>query len=169
MPLRLDIPLESPKSGATGLKQIEGSFKLLTFEESSDFTLENVPKVAKRPLSDPELKAAGIRLILKPKDGAEIMTLTYGKGFFVGAAKVSYAGDPAPVHPKNYLTYVTGRGQSVLSMDSKLLTGAKFPEDLQLEFRVYRGVKEQAVNFQFADVALPSADARQQTPPAGAQ
>lgn len=160
IPMRLDIPLESPKSAASGLKQIEGSFKLLTFEESSDFTLENVPKAAKRPLADPDLKAAGIRLVIKPKDGGETMSLSYGKGFFVGAAKVLFAGDPAPLSPKNNLTYVTLKGQTGLNMDSGPLTGPKFPEDLQLEFKVYRGVKEQTVNFQFKDVSLPSPDAK---------
>ena len=81
--MRVRFSVDPPAASATNIAALEGTFQLLTFESASDFTISDAPKKALRALADPDLKAAGVKLLLnKPLlggAGAESLTLFCGK------------------------------------------------------------------------------------------
>ncbi len=165
--MRVRFSVDPPAASATKIAALEGTFQLLTFESASDFTISDAPKKALRALADPDLKAAGVKLLLnKPLlggAGAESLTLFCGKAHFLGKATASSLGNAAGV--TNVFLPEIDKGQTVLRLQA-FDQGGKFSEKLEVKFKLFREVKEQTVSFRFENVPLPSADSKpnSQTP-----
>jgi hypothetical protein len=156
--LRLTVLVETPAGKDGEIEALEGTFKLLTAEGSDEYTIEEALKAAKRPLMDPELKAAGVKLMKSSGLLGEGFTLSCGKGYFLGkcvaidpAAEVGFGESTfRPDMEKNQPV----QRVTVLSKDGKI------PETTQVQFKVHRGVKEKTVNFKFTGVAQPTAESK---------
>ncbi|MCX7407672.1 MAG: hypothetical protein NTZ32_06265 [Planctomycetales bacterium] len=163
--LRVRFSVDPPAVSATKIAALEGTFQLLTFGSASDFTISDAPKKALRALADPDLKAAGVKLLLnKPLlGGAESLTLSCGKAHFLGKATASSPGTAAGV--TNVFLPEIDKGQTVLRLQG-FDQGGKFSEKLEVKFKLFRDVKEQTVSFRFENVPLPTADSKpkSQTP-----
>jgi hypothetical protein len=152
--LRMIVLVDQSGAAANMVTAIEGTFKFLTAEETEEFTIEEAPKTAKRPLTDPGLKAAGMKLVKSNDVSGEVLTLSCGKGFFLGpfTASDQAAGVELISHAE------VEKNQTV----QKLASGpnGKFSPELSLQGKVYKGVKEKTVTFKFGEVALPTAETR---------
>lgn len=154
--------LEIPREAAPELETVQGSFKLLTYEGSEDFTVKDVAKSAKRPLTDPALKAAGVKLIPTFRGAAiEELKLSCNDGFFLGTARASIPDDPKKDDPSfdpDRFSFhpMIEKNRNVQSFipSAAGTTG----ENLDVQFTVYRGVKERTVTFKFSGVPLPNFD-----------
>lgn len=152
--LRMIVLVDQSGAAASTVTAIEGSFKLLTAEDNEEYTIAEAPKTAKRPLTDPALKAAGMKLVKSNDLSGEVLTLSCGKGFFLGPFTASGQAAGAELISRAEVE----KNQTV----QKLAMGpnGKFPPDLSLQGKVYKGVKERTVTFKFGEVALPAADTR---------
>ena len=165
--MRIRFSVDPPAATATKITALEGTFQLLTFGAASDFTISDAPKKALRALADPDLKAAGVKLLLnKPLlggAGAESLTLSCGKAHFLGKATASSPGNAAGV--TNVFLPEIDKGQTVLRLQG-FDQGGKLSEKLEVKFKLFRDVKEQTVSFRFENVPLPTADSKpkSQTP-----
>ena len=159
--LRVGFLVDPPSGAGTAIASLEGTFKFLTSDESEEITIENAAKTALRPLTDPALKAAGVKLLYTKQSNLapESLTLSCGKGFFLGKAGASNAGDPSASGLTIYFNPEVDKAQLVQKLHPFDQSG-KFPEKLQVNFKLFRGVKEQSVTFKFADVPLPSPESK---------
>jgi len=154
--------LEVPRESAEEIQTVQGSFKLLTYEGSEDFTVKDVAKTAKRPLTDPALKAAGVKLIPTFRGaGIEELKLSCNDGFFLGTARADIPDDPNKNDPRfdsDRFSFhpVFEKNRNVQSFMPSVAgsTGA----NMDVQFTLYRGVKERTVTFKFAGVPLPHFD-----------
>lgn len=151
------IPYEYPPKAALNVREMQGTIKLLTFENAKEITINDAPVKAKQPLADPELIAAGIKLSSsKVHDKFELLTLTHGKDFFLSMPTVSFPGDPDPDERKmGFFQHIEG-DKATLEISSAIRDQApKFPTNMRIHFMLYSGLKERTVSFKFADVPLP--------------
>ena len=154
--MRLALIIDAPAGKDSMIASLEGTYKILTFDDAEEFTIEDAPKTAKRPLADPALKAAGVKLIWAKTDAGETLTLSCAKGFFLGSARSIDPADQSAVAVEVPFNPDIEKNQPVLKLLSA--PSGKFSDALQVKFKVFRGVKEQAVSFKFANVQLPSAN-----------
>ena len=157
--LRVKYSVDPPKGDAGKIVALEGTFKYLAFEKSDEFTIDEAPKKAMKALVDPELKAAGVKLLLTKGSnlGGETLTLSCGKGHFIGKAGMSDPDD-ANVATQLFNSEID-KGQTVYRIHA-VDQGGKFSENLQVKFKLYRDVKEHSVSFGFEDVPLPTPDSK---------
>jgi zinc-ribbon domain len=157
--LRIVFSVDPPTGAATAITSLEGTFKYLTSEESEEFTIDDAPKTALRPLSDPKLKAAGVKLLYaKPSGvGRESLTLVCGKTAFLGKAGATNPGDPNANGVTVYFNPEVEKNQFVQRLHPFDQSG-KFPEKLQVKFKLFSNIKEHTVSFKFANVPLPRPD-----------
>ena len=149
------------------IESLEGSFKFLTFEEAEEFVIEDAPKAAKRPLTDARLKAAGVKLLSSKGPFGDALTLSCGKGFFLGQGNGVIPDDANGA--KQLFSTEIEKNLPVQKLQS-VAYGGKFPDNLQIQFKVFRQIKEQTATFKFANVALPSPESKPKFPGAdGAQ
>lgn len=147
--LRVRVAVDPPAGGATKIGVLEGSFKLLSSTETKEMEISDVPKKAKRPLSDPDLKAFEIKLRRGPAGASqESFGLVCGKEHFLGRA----TGSPGDIRSVTEFE----KDQTVQRLYSNH-EGGKFPEDFQIKFTLHTNVKEQTVTFKFENVPLPAA------------
>ncbi len=164
--LRITFTADTPSDKETTIGTLEGTFKILTSDDPEEFTIDEAPKAAKRPLTDPGLKAAGVKLVKSSSPLGENLTLSSAKGFFLGKAKATNPDD------SNGLTMFFNPEMEKNQTVQKLTwfgPGDKFPEKLQVQFKVFKGVKEQTVSFKFADVPLPSPETKPKVQEGGQQ
>ncbi len=157
--MRVKFSVDPPTGTAAKITALEGTFKYLTSEKSDEFTIDEVAKKALKPLADPELKAAGVKLLLTKGSnvGGETLTLSCGKGHFLGKAGIS---DPDDANGVTQLFHSeVDKGQAVYRIQAFDQSG-KFSEKLQVKFKLYRDVKEHTVSFRFENVPLPTADSK---------
>ncbi|HEY4263127.1 MAG TPA: hypothetical protein VGM98_23395 [Schlesneria sp.] len=157
--LRMIVLVDQSGAAANSVTAVEGTFKLLTAEDVEEFMIEEAPKTAKRPLTDPSLKAAGMKLVKSNDQSGEVLTLSCGKGFFLGRFTARNQAPGVELISRAELE----KSQTVQKLD--LGMNAKFAPDLSLEGKVFKGVKENTVTFKFAEVALPDANSRPVPPP----
>jgi hypothetical protein len=154
--MRIRFKVDPPSTPAKKISLMEGTFKYLTAEKSDDISIEDAPKRALRPLNDPQLKSTGVKLLLnKGASGADLLTLSCGKEHFLGTVWI--VSPDAAVTPSMFLHPLIEKGQSICRMEAKD-QGGKFPEKLQLKFRLHQAVKEQTVSFRFENLPLPKSD-----------
>ena len=161
--MRVKFSVEPPTGTAAKMTALEGTFKYLTAEKSDEFTIDEVAKKALKPLADPELKAAGVKLLLTKASnaGGESLTLSCGKGHFLGKAGIS---DPDDTNGVTQLFHSeVDKGQTVYRIQASD-QGGKFSEKLQVKFKLYRDVKEHTVSFRFENVPLPKSDSKPKSP-----
>jgi predicted Zn finger-like uncharacterized protein len=152
--LRVRIAVEAPPAGATKISVLEGSFKLLSSNETKELEINEVPKKAKRPLADPELKLHEIKLRRGPAGASqESYGLVCGKDHFLGRAE----GNPGNI--RSVTEYE--KDQTVQRLYSNH-EGGKFPDDFQIKFTIHPNVKEQTITFKFENVPLPAAESKPQ-------
>ena len=157
--MRLDILLNPPAGTAKQLSVVEGTFKYLTAEKIDEFTITEAPKKALRPLSDPQLKTAGVKLLLskEPFAGNNISTLklSWNEGFYIGSATITYPSNAS----SGGFRLVNENGKTSLKAygfeDAISFTGNE-----EVKFTLYRNVKEHMVSFQFENVPLPSPESK---------
>lgn len=157
--MRVKFSVDPPAAPAAKLTALDGTFKYLTAEKSDEFTIDEAPKKAMKALADPELKAAGVKLLLTKgsNGGGETLTLSCGKGHFLGKAGIS---DPADANgATQYFNSEIDKGQTVYRIQAFDQSG-KFPEKMQVKFKLYRDVKEHTVTFRFENVPLPTPDSK---------
>lgn len=158
--LRVPVFLEAPDAAAGSLAEIKGTLPLAMAEEFEDFSIAAAPKTAKKPLQDPRLKAASVKLIKSSAGAGETMTLSCAKDFAILAPILV---DPAdPNRPAISFLPDTEKTQAVLRATSE----AKFPEGLELKFRLAKGVQLVDVPFEFANLPLPAPATRPAAAPA---
>jgi len=146
---RIPLPFDVPPETAKGIAELKGTFELQTAAKSQDFTIEEAPKVARRPLQDPQLKAAGVRMIRSNSPSGEMLTLSCAKGYLISAASIFSADDPAAALP---FLPDTDRNQPVL----RTYAGqGRFDDSLTVRFRLCEGVESITVPFEFRDLPLP--------------
>lgn len=152
--LRVRADVEAPAAGATKIDVLEGTFKILTSSESKEFSIEEVPKKIKRPLTDPDMKALEIKLRRGP-------TGVLPETFSISCAKENLLGKVVG-NPGN-ISSVTevDKDQTIQRLVSTHEEG-KFPDDFEIKFTVYPQVKEQTVTFRFENVPLPTPDSKPQ-------
>lgn len=159
--LRLRLTLDMPSNPGDKIAVLEGSFKFLTAETSEDLTVENVPQTAKQPLKGAEFKAGGVKLIRGPKDASpETLKLECAKDHFLGRVR----GTPGDIVSQTEVE----KGATIQRIYAKQPDG-KFPEDFQIEFKLYGKIKEHTVTFRFENIPLPAADSKPTEQPAPAQ
>lgn len=152
--LRVRIAVDAPAAGSTKIGVLEGSFKLLSFTETQELTIDEVPKKAKRPLADPELKSLEIKLRREPTGASQqSFGLVCGKDHFLGRAE----GNPGGI--RSVTEY--DKDQTVQRLHANQ-EGGKFPDDFQIKLTVHPNVKEQTVTFKFENVPLPAAESKPQ-------
>ena len=151
--LRITVAVDPPAADGKSLEAVEGTFKYVTFSDSEEFTIEEASKAAKRPLSDPGLKAAGVKLLVSRGPVGETLTLSCGKGFYLG--KASGVIPDAPNGLTHFFLPDTDKGQPVQKLHPIDQSG-KFPENMQIQFKVYREVKEHTATFKVGKMALPA-------------
>ena len=155
--LRVRLTVDLPANPGTKIKTLEGSFKYLTFEDSQELTVENVPQTAKSPLKGADFKAGGVKLIRGPRNSVpETLKLECGKDHFLSRVR----GTPGDILS---LTEVE-KGASIQRIYAKQPEGT-FPDDFEIKFRLYSHVKEHTVTFRFEDVPLPKVDAKSPSQP----
>ncbi|MBC8114689.1 MAG: hypothetical protein H7062_09955, partial [Candidatus Saccharimonas sp.] len=155
--LRVKYLVEPPSGTAEKIAALEGTFKYLTSEKSDEFTIDEVAKTALKPLADPELKSAGVKLLLKPGNPGETLTMWCGKGHFLSKVGISNPFDANGA--TRFFNLEVDKGQTVYRIQS-LEQGGKFSEKLQVKFKLDREVKEHLVSFRFEDVPLPTPDSK---------
>ena len=117
-------------------------------------TIENVPQTAKQPLKGADFKAGGVKLIRGPRDVTpESLKLECGKDHFLG--RVLGTPDDVPS-----VTEVE-KGLTIQRIYAKQPDG-KFPDDFQIQFKLYSNVKEHTVTFRFENIPLPTPDSAEQ-------
>ena len=154
--LRLSIMLDAPPETSMKLDSLEGTLRLLSSEESEEFTIDEAPKLAKRPLTDPGLKAAGVKLLLSKSTFGEALTISCGKGFYMGKATAVDIADGE----ENPLTLAFTPDIEKSQPVQRLASSGKFAEKLQIRLKLHRKVNEQVVTFKFSNVPLPPPDQR---------
>ncbi len=165
--MRIRFSVDPPAVSATKIAALEGTFKLLTSTSASDFTISDAPKKAMRALADPDLKAAGVKLLLnKPLLGGagnESLTLLCGKAHFLGKATASNPENATGI--TNLFVPEIDKGQTILRLQA-FDQGGKFSDKVAVKFKLFRDVKEQTVSFRFENVPLPTSDSKpkSQTP-----
>jgi hypothetical protein len=164
--MRISFEVDAPAEKETTIGTLEGTFKILTSDDAEEFTIDEAPKTAKRPLTDPGLKAAGVKLIKSSDPLGETFTLSCAKGFFLGKAQAINPADPTGM--TMMFNPETEKNQIVQKLQASG-PDQKFPEMTQVKFKVFKGVKEQTVTFKFAGVPLPSADSKPKMQQAGQQ
>lgn len=159
--IRIHVLVDQPADSAKQIATLEGTCKLLTSEGMEEFKIEEAPKVAKRPLTDPVLKAAGVKLLKTNDLKGEALTMSCAKGFSIGILEAvdeesdDPAGNTASSHTeieKNQLV------QKVVWQDPS--KNNKLPAKLSLKGRIYKGVNEKMISFKFENIALPKREAR---------
>ena len=155
--LRVRLAVDAPTNDATKIDVLEGSFKYLTAAKSDPLTIENAPQKWKRPLSDPEFKAGGVKW-LRSTSGTvpETLKLECGKGHSLGLVR----GTPGGV---TSLTEVE-KGTTIQRIYSNHTDG-KFPEDFEIKFKLHTDVKEQTVTFRFENIPLPTPESKPELQP----
>jgi len=151
--LRIVVSVDPPAAEGKSLEALEGTFKYVTFSDSEEFTIEEASKAAKRPLMDASLKAAGVKLLVSRGPVGEILTLSCGKGFFLG--KATGVVPDAPNGLTHSFVPDTDKGQPVQKLNSIDQSG-KFPETMQIQFKVFRETKEHTATFKFGKMPLPA-------------
>lgn len=161
--MRVRFAVDPPAAKVTKIIALEGTFKLLTFESARDFSITDAPKKALRALADPDLKAAGVKLLLnKPiGGGVESLTLSCGKAHFLGRATAS--GPQSAAGVTHIFMPDIDKGQPVFRLQA-FDQGGKFAENTEVKFKLFRDVKEQTVSFRFENVPLPALDAKPKGP-----
>ena len=155
--LRVRLVVEPPTNDATKIDVFEGSFKFLTIGETQSLTIENAPQRAKRPLAEPEFKAGGVKLRRGDAGSVpETLRIECGKTHALGRA----TGTPGNVASKTEVE----KGATVQRLYCTETDG-KFPEDFQIDFKLYTDVKEQVVTFRFENVPLPTQESKPETQP----
>ena len=148
--LRVKLTVDVPKTEASSIDLFEGSFKFITAENSIEITIENAPKVAKRPLTIPELKAAEVKLRLSHSNVTPpVLSLSCGKDFFISQVKADQTFGTIEMEnekPWQRLTCIAKAGE--------------FPEELPITFKLNSKINENQVSFKFENVPLPPADAK---------
>jgi hypothetical protein len=134
---------------ATVIESVEGSFKILTSAEGQDYVIENAPKSAKRPLTAPGLKAAGVKLLWGRSAVGETLTISCAKGNFLGPVHAVFP--KAPLEEGQYWYFIPIADKNTAT---QVFESPKFPDDLQVHVKVYQGVKEQTVTFKATNVPL---------------
>ncbi len=157
--MRVKFSVEPPAAAAAKITALEGTFKYLTSEKSDEFTISEAPKKALKALADPELKAAGVKLLLAKGGGlgGETLTLSCGKGHFLGKVGMSNPDDANGV--TQYFNSEIDKGQTVYRIQA-FEQGGKFSEKMQVKFKLHRDVKEHTVSFRFENVPLPTPDSK---------
>ena len=152
--LRVKLQLELPANAGTKINVLEGSFKYLTFGNSQELSVENVPQTAKQPLKGADFKAGGVKLIRGPKDAVpESLKLECGKDHFLGKVK----GTPGDIISMTEME----KGASIQRIYARPPEN-KFPDDFQISFKLHSSVKEHTVSFRFENVPLPSPESKPQ-------
>lgn len=152
--LRASVLYDPPSGNENSIAAFEGTFKVLTFEAVEEVTINDAPKLANRPLTDATLKAAGVKLSLSKfqhaKSTSEHLELTCGPGYFLG--------DTLAKKPQDEMW--GGICDNWSTPTSQLLNSwsPKFPTNMQVRFKLYKGVKEHTVRFKFGSVPLPTAE-----------
>lgn len=155
--LRVRLTVDLPTNAGTKINLLEGSFKYLTFENSQELTVENVPQTAKSPLKGADFKAGGVKLLRGPKNSLpETLKLECGKDHFLSRVR----GTPGDILS---LTEVE-KGATIQRIYAKQPEG-KFPDDFQIGFRLYSNLKEHTVTFRIEDVPLPNPESNPQSQP----
>lgn len=153
--MRMRVSFQAPAESVTAIESLDGTFKIVTASEYNEFTIENAPKTAKRMLTVPELKEAGVKLLLtKSETGGELLSLSCAKEFFLAA----HATDPDNPRPDGMVwkfAPAVDRNQSILRIEA-----AKFPENLQVHLKLFRDIKELPVSFKFSNVPLPGKETK---------
>lgn len=157
--MRVKFSVDPPTGTAAKITALEGTFKYLTAEKSEEFTIDEAAKKALKPLADPELKAAGVKLLLTKGSnaGGETLTLSCGKGHFLGKVGSSNADDANGV--TQFFNAEIDKGQPVYRIQA-FEQGGKFSDKLQVKFKLYRDVKEHTVSYRFENVPLPKPDSK---------
>lgn len=157
--MRVKFAVDPPAGTEAKITALEGTFKYLTAEAAEEFTIEDAPKKALRPLAEPELKAAGVKLLLAKGSqlGGETLTLSCGKGHFLGKVGATNPDDAQGV--TMFFNAETDKGQTVYRQTAFDQSG-KFPEKLIVKFTLYRNVKEHTASFRFENVPLPTPDSK---------
>jgi prepilin-type N-terminal cleavage/methylation domain-containing protein/prepilin-type processing-associated H-X9-DG protein len=144
--MRLSLLAVPPDNFQDNIVAMEGSFKILTTSRTDEFIIEDAANAAKRPLVDPKLKEAGVKLVISPKP-PQSLTISCAKGYFVGA-EISSAyinkGGWEKLRP------TVDKEQSVVKMDSS----SGLPADFRLRLKVSK-VIESTVSFKAAKVPMP--------------
>lgn len=157
--LRMTIPFEPPAMEGGSMDSMEGTFKYVTYGDAEEFVIAEAPKTAKRPLTDPGLKAAGVKLLMSKGPAGEQMTLSCGKGNFLGVAGASVENSTDGL--VQFFAPELEKGQLV----QKLYADAgKFPDDLQIQVKVFRDVKEQTAKFKFTNLVMPTPESKPRPP-----
>ncbi|WP_397568296.1 zinc-ribbon domain-containing protein [Schlesneria sp. T3-172] len=152
MTLRVRMFVDTPAKMPAQIDVLEGSFKYLTADSTKEVTIENVPQRAKTPLTEPDFKAAGLKMIRSLKDVVpQTIKLQCGKDHFLSIVQ----GQPGDIVS---VTEVE-RGATIQRLYSRHPDG-KFPEEFEVAFKLYENVKEQTVNFRFENVPLPEQSVR---------
>ena len=154
--LRVRFTVEPINESAARITALDGTFKYLTSEKSDEFTIEEAPKRVLKPLTDPELKATGVKLLLS-NQGRATLTLSCGKGHFITNPITSDSNDANGEGP--VFVSLIENGLTVYRSHANNQSG-KFSEKLQVKFTLHRDVKEHTVSFQFENVPLPTADSK---------
>lgn len=150
--VRVKLAADVPRATAKTVSAFEGSFKLLTSEAVKEFTIDEAPRRAKRPLADEAFKEAGVKLRVSLSSVQPAwMTISSEKGYLIGQVK----GMPGSI-------------MSISDPDAELPTqrliatekDGKFPEDFQIAFQLHSKVKEQEVKFRFENLPVPSIDTK---------
>ncbi len=166
--LRITFAVDGASDKETTIAALEGTFKIVTSDEAEEFTIDEAPKAAKRPLTEPGLKAAGVKLVKSSGLLGENLTLSCAKGFLLGKAKATNPDDANAAGVPMFFTPEIEKNQPVQKLNA-FTQDQKFPEKLQIQVKVHKGVKEQTVTFKFADVPLPSPATKPKVPEGGQQ
>ena len=165
--LRAKFSVEPPADTSKGIAVLEGTFKIFTSDVSNEYVVEDAPRKALRGLAEPDLKAAGVKLLLIKADGlnGESLVLSCGKGHMLGLATVN-PRDNLSNQMRAFVSEID-KGQTVQRLRSFDQSG-KFPEKLEIKIVLHRDVKEHVVSFRFENAALPSLDSKPESKIQGA-
>ncbi len=150
--LRVRLSADAPSPAAKKIDFLEGSFKILTSGDGKEFTIEDAPKRAKRPLTSSEFKTAELKL-RRSLSGTfpETLSLWCGKDYFLGQVKGS---------PGDVLSITEVDKEQTIQRIYSTEDDGSLPDDLQITFKLFSNVKEQEVTFRFENVPLPSVETK---------
>ena len=155
--LRLRYSAVPPESSSGKVSLFEGSFSYWTAGGSRDLSIENAPKSVRRPLTGEDFKSAEVKFRGSHSQFTPAwLTLSCGKDFMIGRASGMPGDLPATAmfdNEKLTHKFVATSGDG------------KFPDDFQINFKLYSEVKEQQVKFRFENLPLPMAETKPKSLP----
>jgi hypothetical protein len=141
-PLKIDLVLERPSTGAESLALLEGSLTLLTGGQTEDVLIRDIRSVKPESAIENEiLKAAGVTVWLHPVKRDQVHGSATGPVWSIDMVdgqgeKVDYSG-------------------GVVGREFGFKSRAPLPTDVGLRVVVLTGQKPETIRFKFEDVPLP--------------